>query len=331
MTTPGSGFRPWRAAMQDALYGQDGFFLRPTPGQHFRTSVTASPVFAQAVRRLAGHVDDALGRPDPFDVVDVGAGGGHLLSALPDVPARWRLTGVDLGPDPGTGVRWAAAVPPVQGLLLANEWLDNIALDVLFDDRVVEVATDGTERLGGPGSPEALAWAAEWWPQGRRVEVGLSRDRAWAGAVGQVRRGLAVAVDYGHVLGDRTTYGDRRPTLTGYRDGRQVPPLPDGSCDLTAHVALDSCLTAVGGRLVRQREALLSLGIDDTLPPRELSLTDPQGYLTRLQAASQATELLDPRGLGGFGWLIRPVGLPETAEPRPDWLSPVPPRSVGGG
>jgi hypothetical protein len=197
VTTPGSGFRPCRAAMQDALYGQDGFFLRPTQGQHFRTSVTASPVFAQAVRWLAGPVDDALGRPDPFDVVDVGAGGGQLLSALPDVPARWRLTGVDLGPDPGTGVRWAAA----------------------------------------------------------------------------------------------------------------VPPLPDGSCDLTAHVALDSCITAVGGRLVRQREALLSLGIDDTLPPPELSLTDPQGYLTRLQAASRATELLDPRGLGGFaGSSVRSVG-----------------------
>ena len=68
--------RPWSEAMQDALYGVDGFFLRTSPAEHFRTSVTASPVFAQAVRRLAGLVDDALGRPDPFDVVDVGAGRG---------------------------------------------------------------------------------------------------------------------------------------------------------------------------------------------------------------------------------------------------------------
>ena len=311
---PLPSFRPWREAMQDALYGQDGFFLRHAPAQHFRTSATASPLFAQAVRRLAGLVDDELGHPDPFDVVDAGAGRGELLSALADVPARWRLLGVDLAPDPGTGVAWTAHVPPVDGLLLANEWLDDVPLDVLFDGRVVEVDAHGGERLGGPGSAEALAWAAEWWPQGRRVEVGLSRDRAWAAAVGQVRRGLAVAVDYGHVLGDRTTYGDRRPTLTGYRDGRQVRPLPDGSCDLTAHVALDSCVAATGGRLVRQREVLLALGIDGTPPPRELSLTDPHGYLSRLQGASQATELLDPRGLGGFGWLLCPFGM---ADPLP--------------
>ncbi len=310
MTSP----RPWRDAISDALYGADGFFLRQAPAQHFRTSVTASPVFAQAVRRLAGLVDDALGRPDPFDVVDVGAGRGELLSALPDVPARWRLTGVDLAPDPGTGLRWAAEVPPLQGLLIAHEWLDDVPLDVVFDGRVVEVAVDGTESLGGPAPEQATEWAARWWPQGRRVEVGLSRDEAWAAAVGRVERGLAVAVDYGHVLGDRTRFGDRRATLTGYRDGSQVPPVPDGSCDLTAHVALDACAAATDSRLVRQREALLSLGVDGTVPDRAEATTDPRGYLARLQHATQAAELLDPRGLGGFGWLVRPVGI---ADPLP--------------
>jgi len=310
MTPP----RPWRDAIADALYGSDGFFLRQAPAQHFRTSVTASPVFAQAVRRLAGLVDDALGRPDPFDVVDVGAGRGELLSALPDVPARWRLTGVDLAPDPGTGLRWAAEVPPLQGLLIAHEWLDDVPLDVVFDGLVVEVDVDGTESLGGPAPEEAAAWAARWWPQGRRVEVGLSRDEAWAAAVSRVERGLAVAVDYGHVLGDRTRFGDRRTTLTGYRDGSQVPPVPDGSCDLTAHVALDACAAATGSRLVRQREALLALGVDGTVPDRAEATSDPRGYLARLQHATQAAELLDPRGLGAFGWLVRPVGI---ADPLP--------------
>jgi SAM-dependent MidA family methyltransferase len=297
--------------MADALYGVDGFFLRQAPAQHFRTSVTASPVFAQAVRRLAGLVDDALGRPDPLDVVDVGAGRGELLSALPDVPARWRLTGVDLAGDPGTGVRWTPEVPRLQGLLIAHEWLDDVPLDVLFDGRVVEVAPDGTESLGGPAPADAAAWAAQWWPQGRRVEVGLSRDRAWAAAVAQVERGLAVAVDYGHVLGDRTAFGDRRTTLTGYRDGSQVPPVPDGSCDLTAHVALDACAAASGSRVLRQREALLALDVDGTPPDRGEASTDPRGYLARLQQATQAAELLDPRGLGSFGWLVRPVGIPD--------------------
>ena len=290
-------WRPWREAMEQALYGADGFYVRELPGDHFRTSVTASPLFARAVRELAGRVDEALGRPDPFDVVDVGAGGGELLAALPDVPARWRLTGVD------RNGRWAPEIPVLQGVLLANEWLDNVPLDVTFDGLVVEVSADGEERLGEAAAAELTEWAARWWPDRRRVEVGLMRDRAWAAAVAQVSRGLAVAVDYGH------TAADRRTSLTGYSDGRLVAPVPDGSCDLTAHVALDSCAAATGARLLTQREALGVLGISADRPPRSLATEDPRGYLALLQAAGAAGELLDPRGLGAFGWLVQPVGI----------------------
>jgi SAM-dependent MidA family methyltransferase len=305
-------FEPWREALERALYGPDGFFVRESPGRHFRTSVAATPVFAAAVRALAERVDDALGRPDPFDVVDVGAAGGELLQALPDVPARWRLTAVERAGDPGNGLRWSAQVPELEGLLFANEWLDAVPLDVVFDGRLVEVAPDGTERLGALAPADLRAWVARWWPQGRRAEVGLTRDLAWAAAVARVRRGVAVAVDYGHLLGDRSDFGDRRPTLTGYRDGRQVHPVLDGSCDVTAHVAFDSCLAATGGRLLPQREALRLLGTDPTPPDRSLAATDPRGYLSLLAAANGAAELLDRRTLGSFGWLVRPVG---TADP----------------
>jgi SAM-dependent MidA family methyltransferase len=300
---------PWRAAMERALYGPDGFYLRETPRRHFRTSVAATPMYAEAVRALAERVDLALGRPDPFDVVDVGAARGELLQALPDVPARWRLTAVERAPDPGLPLRWTGAIPETVGLLHANEWLDVVPLDVLFDGRLVEVAPDGTESLGAPAPADLRGWAARWWPQGRRVEVGLTRDEAWARAVAQVRRGLAVAVDYGHVLGDRSDFGDRRPTLTGYRDGRPVHPVLDGSCDLTAHVALDSCLAATGGRLLRQRDALRALGVDATPPDRALATSDPRGYVALLQSASGAAELLDRRSLGSYGWLVRPVDM----------------------
>jgi SAM-dependent MidA family methyltransferase len=294
---PPVGFRPWREAMQEALYGPAGFYVRDLPASHFRTSVTAGPLFATAVRRLAGLVDEALGRPEPFGLVDLGAGGGELLAALPDVPARWRLTAVDVSG------RWAADRTGFDGLLLANEWLDNIPLDVLFDGRVVEVAEDGQERLGPPASSELLAWTQSWWPRSRRVEVGLTRDRAWADAVAHVRSGLAVAVDYGH------TRQDRRTSLTGYRDGRQVAPVPDGSCDLTAHVAVDACAAATGARVTTQREALSLLGISSTKPDRAMAEHDPRGYLALLQQATAAAELLDPRGLGRFSWLVQPIGI----------------------
>lgn len=276
--------RSWSEAWNDALYGDDGFFLREDPLAHFRTNV-AVPLFATAVRRLAQRLDAALGFPDPFDVVDLGAGRGDLLNALTNVPPRWRLTGVDLC-EP-----WVSEVPSLEGLLLANEWLDAVPLDVVEDGRLVLVSPDGTESAGAPLVSE---WAAQWWPAGR-AEVGASRDLAWAAAVARVRRGAAVAIDYGHTL------ASRRPTLTGYRDGRQVPPVPDGSCDITAHVALDSCAAATGARLLAQREALQGLGISAVLPPHVDAAT--------LERVSQARELLDPDGLGGFGWLVQSVGV----------------------
>ncbi len=280
--------------MQDALYAPDGFYVRERPGAHFRTSVTSGPLFATAVRRLAGLVDDALGHPDPFDVVDVGTGGGELIAGLPDVPERWQLIGLEVG-DP-----WPR---DVEGLLFANEWLDNVPLDVLFDDRVVEVDAEGAEQLGDVATPELLAWTEQWWPAARRVEVGLARDESWRWAVGRMRRGLAVAVDYGH------TRQNRRSSLTGFRDGRQVAPVPDGSCDLTAHVALDSCAAATGAQMMSQRDALLRLGVSAAKPDRAMADDDPRGYLALLQQAGEAAELLDPRGLGAFGWLVQAVGI----------------------
>ena len=291
--------RPWREAWEQALYGPGGFYRRSSPAEHFRTSAAGSPVFAAAVRRLAGRVDDALGRPDPFDLVDLGAGRGELLTALPDAPARWRLTAVERAPDPGVGVAWRAGVPPLTGLLFAHEWLDDVPLDVVDEGRLVLVDTAGGEALGPPAPPELLAWCARWWPEGR-AEVGLARDEAWRAAVAQVRGGAAVAVDYA------TSRADRRPTLTGYRAGRQVPPVPDGSCDVTAHVAIDSCAAATGGRLLTQRAALRALGVSGALPAYA---DDPAAYARALQEASDAGVLLDPRGPGASVWLVREVGV----------------------
>lgn len=288
----------WRSAWQDALYGADGFFLREVPGEHFRTNAGV-PLFAEAVLRLAHRVDAALGFPDPFDVVDVGAGRGELLLGLGEVPRRWRLTGVDLAPA-DVPFTWTSEIPSVTGLLIANEWLDAVPLRVIENGREVLVASDGTESLG---SPVASAWAARWWPSGPRVEDGSSRDEAWVRAVSRVDRGVAVAIDYGHV---RDT---RRPTLTGYRRGRQVAPVPDGSCDLTAHVALDSCAAVTRALLITQRQALQALGIRSALPS-----ASGGSYARALEQASQAAELLDPFGLGAFGWLVTHVGLAD------DWM-----------
>ncbi|GAA3118129.1 hypothetical protein GCM10020001_042590 [Nonomuraea salmonea] len=105
---------------------------------------------------------------------------------------------------------------------------------------------------------------------------------------------------------------DNRPpcgTLTGYRDGSVVTPVPDGSCDITAHVALDACAEAgrragaISTALSTQREALRELGLTGARPPLDLARTDPRRYLRALARASEEGELLEATGLGGFGWL----------------------------
>ncbi len=257
-------------------------------------------------------------------------------------------------PDLPPEIDWQADIPDgITGLLLATEWLDNVPLDVAIHAQsgwrllLVNPRT-GQETPGPPPSPTDTTWLTHWWPPaptppnapmikefaaaegpdpdtnslingvgegggevGGRAEIGVGRDLAWAEAVGKVARGLALAVDYGHLRESRPADG----TLTGYRGGRQVPPVPDGSCDVTAHVAMDSVASA-GERvarcaysLVSQREALRALGADGGRPPLSLASRDPAGYLRALAAASAAAELTDAAGLGGHLWLRQPVGV----------------------
>ncbi|QEU87016.1 SAM-dependent methyltransferase [Streptomyces viridosporus] len=321
------GWRGWRAAAGAALYGPGGFYRRPEgPAGHFRTSVHASPLFAGAVARLLCRVDEALGRPAVLDFVDMAAGRGELvtgvLTALPaDVAARVRAYAVELADRPAGldhRIEWRADPPErVTGLLFANEWLDNVPVEVVEVDpagvpRLVLVRADGTERLGEPVAGAEARWLARWWPlggeEGLRAEIGLPRDRAWAAVAGTLARGLAVAVDYAHTAGARPPFG----TLTGFREGRETSPVPDGSCDITAHVALDACAAACalpGARLLSQRDALRSLGLTGDRPPLARASTDPAGYVRALATASQAAELTAPGGFGDFGWLVQPVGI----------------------
>jgi SAM-dependent MidA family methyltransferase len=329
---PDGGFLPWSAAMDRALYGPEGFFRRPSgPGAHFRTSVHASPLFATAVLRLLHEVDEALDHPDPLSLVDIGAGHAELLSAilgqLGDDPLRRRLrpVAVELADRPSglpDGIEWLPRPPKgITGLIIANEWLDNVPCDVVElgpdGPRLVEVAPDGSERLAGEPNDSQQAWLEHWWPTwrtgsvGERAEIGLMRDAAWAAAVETLDKGVAVAIDYAHAVDGRPPFG----SLTGYAEGRQVPPIPDGRRDLTAHVALDACAAAAEhvadwSRRLDQRTALRRLGITGARPDLAMAAADPIGYVRALSRASAAAELTDPAGLGRFQWLVQGVAAP---------------------
>ncbi|MEV5280921.1 SAM-dependent methyltransferase [Streptomyces sp. NPDC051993] len=299
------------------MYGPGGFYLRPEgPAGHFRTSVHASPLFARAVARLLTEIAAGLG-PGPVDLVDVGAGRGELLTGvLAALPAGFpvRPYAVERAPRPAgldERIVWRASVPRgVRGLLFANEWLDNVPVEVAEVDpdgvtRLVLVRPDGSETLGEPVSGADAAWLERWWPLGEpgtRAEIGRPRDEAWASALAALDAGVAVAVDYAHTRRARPPFG----SLSGFRGGREVAPVPDGSCDITAHVALDAC-AGVSGELTSQREALSRLGVSATRPPLSLASSDPAAYVRALAAAGEAAELTARGGLGDFGWLTHRV------------------------
>jgi SAM-dependent MidA family methyltransferase len=276
----------FRQAWDDALYGPDGFYRRERPAQHFRTSVHASALFGQALARLARSFGAT-------QVVDIGAGSGELGKVL-------RAEGLDV-----LDVELDDELPSVlTGLVVANEWLDNVPCEL------AELDDSGTPRyvladltLGDVVEGNDLAWLSAWWPlaePGDRAEIGLARDVLWADVVRRLDGGVAIAIDYGHLSAGRPAYG----TLTGFRDGRECEPVLDGSCDITAHVALDS----LGGTVVLQRDALRALGVTAGRPDQELARTDPLRYLAELSSAGEAAELLDPSGLGGFGWVWTGAG-----------------------
>jgi SAM-dependent MidA family methyltransferase len=291
----------WEAAWHAALYGPGGFFARgEKPSSHFRTSPLVGPELAAGLLELLSRVDAALGFPPVVDFVDVGAGGGELAFAVRSQASgslgeRLRVTAVEVGPFVELpGVRWSSSIPSCTGLLVGHEWLDAIPCPVVT-------------------GPSADPWITRWWPSledGAQAEVGAPRDAAWAAAVSSVR-GAALAIDYGHLV------SSRHFSLTGYRDGRQVPVVFDGSCDITAHVALDACAAAAGGDfvLVSQRDALGALGVTAEVAGSGWD------WLESASRAGRIAELRSPAGLGAFGWLLhgRGVAVSDLLPALPPW------------
>ena len=84
----------------------------------------------------------------------------------------------------------------------------------------------------------------------------------------------------------------RHGTLAAYASGCLVRPVPDGTANLTAHVALDACVAAVPGTtLTLQRDEIGAVSLGE-----EPSAADVERHFASLR-------LRDRDRLGGVGWL----------------------------
>ncbi len=317
-----SSFVPWDHAWHQALYGPQGFYRRPEgPAGHFSTSVDGIPhapsVMASAVLALAR-------RYDLETIVDLGAARGEFINEVKRIGPGMRYVGVDVVDRPrdlAQEIEWVVSpggaelpreLSSLRGtLVFAHEWLDVVPTAVAQRDtsdrwrqQQVDLAT-GRTQLGGAVSSAQAQWLQRWAASARVAEVGLSRERALMDLVDRVEDGVVLAVDYGHGVGALPAGG----TLTGYRSGHAVPPVPDGSMDLTAHVHLDALVEHVRRRglsvACHQQAAML----DDVLGPPLMpayatARSQPAAYLTSLAEHGAHRILREPGGFGGFWWVM---------------------------
>jgi SAM-dependent MidA family methyltransferase len=262
---------PYDAFMRLVLYDPNGGYYAtrvPGAGGDYGTSPSLTPWFGRLVARELIAMWDAVGRPDPFTVVEVGAGRADLAAAVLESAGdfggalRWRfverfgeiadvqrrrLGSLAASAEWSEQLRPGPHAPAGCGCVLAHEVLDN------FPVHVLEVAPTGdvcevyvaeerdrlVEQLGPLSDPalRSAAEAAAALPPGHRLEVNLDLD-GWIGeAAAAVARGYLLIVDYGDVEPDLWLRNPGGTMVTYGPDGFRVEPLADpGLRDVTAEV-----------------------------------------------------------------------------------------------
>ncbi|WP_419842595.1 SAM-dependent methyltransferase [Candidatus Poriferisodalis sp.] len=336
--------------MDAALYGDSGFYTsggRPSARQRigqargdFATSVELGTLFARCIAGWLDRTWRELGRPDPFVVVEGGAGRGTLCL---DVLAHVEATSAALGAalryvmvERVAGLRHAAesrlaassfplavAVPdlpsgPFVGVVIANELLDNLPLRLLershdgWQEIHVQLRTVGADEpaveVMRPADADAAAMAAALAPDaavGSRVPLQL-RAAVWVRrALRLVRRGCVLVFDYGvpstaELIARSHTEWLR--TYRAHRRGLDVLRAP-GTADITCDVAFDQL--PPGATLSTQAEWLAAAGIDSmTAGARscwQRSRAAPTADALGARALlDEAAALTDPSGMGAF-------------------------------
>ena len=270
------------------------------------------------------------GRPIHSSSSTLGAGPGTLARAVyraePACLSALRYTAVEVSarqrehhPHAITSV---PTMPPDvgEGVILANELLDNLPFDVQqFDegvgwrevlvdvdgDRLVEVLVDTTFDL-------ALAAGSG----GRSLRVPVQRAaRAWlTEALAAVERGRVVVLDY--CVPGYPVSSDRDWLRTFAEHDRGGPPLDHpGYQDITADIDIGGLRAVRPPTLERsQADWLRSHGIEDLVAQgraawAEAASSPDLAAIAMRSRVPEAQALLDPAGLGAFCVLEWEVGL----------------------
>ncbi|HEX2134513.1 MAG TPA: SAM-dependent methyltransferase [Microvirga sp.] len=296
----------------------------------FTTAPEISQMFGELIGLWAVEVWQALGRPDPVLLVELGPGRGTLMAdalraarLVPAFSQAARVHLVETSPalrerqravlsGSGRPLAWhdrLEEVPPGPAIVVANEFLDAFPvrqfvatargwcerLVGLREERLVFGLSPEPERgLPPPGKPGDVL---EWPRQAMELTRHLARRLATEG-------GAALLVDYGYA---GPAFGD---TLQAVRAQAFADPLESpGEADLTTHVDFARIAEAaepdarVHGPL-RQRDFLEALGIRARAASLMRRATPAQAA-----AVEAALERLTAGGPTGMGELFKVLGL----------------------
>jgi SAM-dependent MidA family methyltransferase len=263
------------AFMDAALYDvHDGFYARgPRIGRGgaFATVPTLVPLFTQALASDFRARWEALGRPSPFTICEVGPGDGSLAAglaaALADLPLELVLCERSAALAAQQRVRLPQArhvlldeLVPVDGAIVANEVHDACPAHALrWPDELLVTVDDEAHFAwsAAAAAPEPLRRIVE--ASGAAPEAGLELQVSPAQSELQTRlaervaRGALYVFDYGESGPER--YLRRVPRLRTYLGGRAGgdPLAAPGSQDITLDVdfgALRAAGEAAGLRTV---------------------------------------------------------------------------------
>jgi SAM-dependent MidA family methyltransferase len=336
-----SGPMPFARFMELALYDPAGGYYRsdaarPGRGGDFLTAPELHPIFGELLARAVEEAWDRLGRPEPFVVVEHGAGEGALaVPLLGAMPASIRYRPVEVDDrrldrlrgrlaSAGSAERLddAPADAPFDGVIIANEVLDALPVHRLrqrgadLRELAVDVAPDGTfVEVEVPPTTPALAERLDRESielvDGQIAEICLAVDDWIAMASAPLRRGLFILIDYGAPAAELYDPIRRRHgTLRAYvrHQVHDDPYRYVGRQDLTAHVditAVERAAQAAGVATVgitTQAEALMGLGIEDRL--RAVQADPATTFEDYALLRSALMRLLDPAAMGKFRVMV---------------------------
>ena len=314
----------------------------------FVTAPEISQFFGECLAVWCALAWEAMGRPAPVSLVELGPGRGtlmadvtrtlariapelaqaaqiHLVETSPVLRERQRalLSESSSRPERARRIVWhdsVATVPPGPMLLLANEFFDALPVQqfiragAAWRERLVD--WDETARRlvfrAGPPLPGAVPDAVGAAPEGAVYEIcpAATAIAAEIGARLAAAPGAALVVDYGR---RRSAPGD---SLAAIQAGRKDadPLAAPGEADLTAHVDFEPLAQSIARAgaptfgPITQGELLRALGIEARLAALAKRASAAQAEAL----AAGARRLIAPEGMGSIFLALAAVspGLP---------------------